>query len=328
MPPATVVENPEQNDATSPTIMDHIQSDRIPVRVVLQDIVHGVWRFSDNIPMDHPVRADFIRSCIMGLLVWDKEDLQKYENVQIRLHKERGEHLDFVRHCYNNISIVAKHVKRRAPQPSIMAPVFMEILAQYKDIKDSSGCCLLSPKALREASNLMEHIKKGCLSDPPPESGIVLQVVRSHDKDGLQVLHRLRGSNSVEGSIHSILERNNSKNCGARLFDCYLRFSRASMNIHARSKYAPGFQNIGHTDLQLLELQQTLHNSVYGFESSSWWESLEQFQTREKEFFGIVPYDSNPENWEEFDLDDPRIKHLAPDRRYLAMKQKSLVYFS
>jgi hypothetical protein len=34
----------------------------------------------------------------------------------------------------------------------------------------------------------------------------------------------------------------------------------------------------------------------------------------------LNPYDPNPDNWEEFGLDDPRIAHLPPDRRYLAIE--------
>lgn len=139
-------------------------------------------------------------------------------------------------------------------------------------------------------------------------------------ENGLPVYSRDGGTSQIEGIVNQKLGQSISWNMGARLLhDNISQFCHA-INIKSTIKNDPNFQWIGYNGYHEIEQLQELHRHCYDVSYPFWFESSRSYIPVTEEYFGFQPIESDI-----FNLQDPRLKGLTGDDKFLALKQKSLV---
>lgn len=92
----------------------------------------------------------------------------------------------------------------------------------------------------------MHDVKCGWISDP---TNIPLYTLESQDKNGLPIYHCIRGTNSVEGSVHNpIRQKFASLNASPELADALIADFWHRHNYDTGSMHKLGKQYLGHYD--------------------------------------------------------------------------------
>ena len=86
----------------------------------------------------------------------------------------------------------------------------------------------------------------------------------------------------------------------------------------------PGFKNIGHYDLFMIDETQLLTEKIYGYPIMDWWKNTMSTRLPIKESMGIVPVNAHSE-WETVTQED--VKTLSADFQFLAKRQHSKVCY-
>ena len=107
---------------------------------------------------------------------------------------------------------------------------------------------------------MLHDVKKGWVSDP---HNIPLYTFESQDKYGLVIYHCIRGTNSVEGSVHNPIRRNfASLNASPELADALIADFCHRHNYDVGSVYKLGKSYLGHydpwIDYDILQLQSDI----------------------------------------------------------------------
>ncbi|KAG6856426.1 hypothetical protein H0H87_004552 [Tephrocybe sp. NHM501043] len=151
-----------------------------------------------------------------------------------------------------------RHCRRTIPPPEVLYPLVHEVFQTWGPLKDASSYLpLFTPALWKQAKNILELIRNGFLSDPP---GVSLYYVIGFDKNagGLPIYRCVRGTNSVEGGVHTHL-RAMLPSCGAsvrHMIMCLLDFILRH-NLLVGTFNSTGKKYSGHDSIWLLnEIQE------------------------------------------------------------------------
>ena len=80
---------------------------------------------------------------------------------------------------------------------------------------------IYKPPLIKAADNVLEHVKKGCVSDPDPRK-VQLFHHSGRTKDGLDKVRSARGSNRNEGYHQRLLQLLGAFNTSPHMAHCIL----------------------------------------------------------------------------------------------------------
>jgi len=234
-----------------------------------------------KVPRKHPL-AWIFRLCLRdALFQFDEDDFLEVSEVL------KGLGTTFDRKWRDDPAWILKRVRRVIPQPEVLVSRLNEVMTIFRDRKDESGVDLLDAKAKKAFKNLLVHAGRGCLSDLP---GIQYYYpLAKKDKHGLTLWRCIRGTSSVEGAVHQkIRSQIRSWNAGPVLADLLLMLIRHCHNMRAAIRNIPGFKDVGHYDIGLVEEKNRATLHLYGSRMEGWLPVIDP-STGRGESFGIVP---------------------------------------
>ncbi|KAJ7227493.1 hypothetical protein GGX14DRAFT_347896 [Mycena pura] len=218
---------------------------------VLKDVFH-VFNML-YISRTHGLRVPFSRALRDALLVphpADKAQIEAYlktKNVtwndMLRFHPKW-----LWRHC-----------RRTIPPPEDLYPLVHAVFMTWGSLKDGkTGIPLFNSAAWKVAKNILELIKNGFVSDPP---GVQLYYCIGFDEKagGLPIYRCLRGTNMVEGGVHThLLAKLPSHGASVRhMVACLLDFVLRH-NLHVGHFNSTGKKYVSHDSIWLLNTIQEL----------------------------------------------------------------------
>ena len=105
---------------------------------------------------------------------------------------------------------------------------------------------LFSAESWKKAQRIFYDVKCGWISNP---TNIPLYTLESQDENGLPIYHCIRGTNSVEGSVHNpIKQKFASLNTSPELADALISYFWHRHNYDTGSMHKLGKQYLGHYD--------------------------------------------------------------------------------
>ncbi|KAG6891629.1 hypothetical protein C0992_001314 [Termitomyces sp. T32_za158] len=131
--------------------------------------------------------------------------------------------------CWNDVlrlnpTWLWRRCRRTIPPPEILFPLVYDVFMTWGPLKDAKAqLTLFNDAAWKIAKNILELIRNGFISDPP---GIPLYYIIGLDANGLPIYRCIRGTNSVEGGVHTHLHAM-LPTCGAsvrHMVTCLLDF--------------------------------------------------------------------------------------------------------
>ncbi|KAJ6473082.1 hypothetical protein C8R45DRAFT_776206, partial [Mycena sanguinolenta] len=222
---------------------------------VLKDIFH-VFNMI-YISRSHGLRIAFSRALRDALLIPHPSDKAWIE----RYLKTRGVTWDNMLRFHP--TWVWRHCRRTIPPPEVLYPLVHEVFMTYGPLKDAkTGLPLFNSAAWRISKNILELIQNGYVSDPP---GVQLYYCLGFDAkaDGLPIYRCVRGTNMVEGGVHThLLSKLPSRGASVRHMICCLLDFVLRHNLHVGHFNSTGKKYIGHDSIWLVndiqELEITL----------------------------------------------------------------------
>ncbi|KAG2212963.1 hypothetical protein INT46_008089 [Mucor plumbeus] len=193
-----------------------------------------------KLPMKHGAFKDFMKSYRDALFVFDEDDKKRVEKVlYLKFNK-----ITFKAMLAQNPDWILQRVKRAVPPPNILLPIITELFDTYGNIVCSrSKDKLFDNQAWKKAASIKASIKQGHLSDP---IGISLYYKIKEDKFKLPIYRCVRGTNSVEGGIHTgIIRKFGFFNASPDLAECALANYRLrhNANVGSKNKYGKLYKN-------------------------------------------------------------------------------------
>ena len=150
--------------------------------------------------MHHAFQTRFIRDLRDAFFVIDKDDKKNVSEVLAL------EGLTFEERLDSNPDWIFERVRRFIPEPHTLEQQIKNVVELYKDkIDANTGKVLLDEAALKDVDAVVDGVRKGYYSDPPNES--LYYEIGSDFNTGLKRYRCIRGTNSVEGSVHQKLAR-------------------------------------------------------------------------------------------------------------------------
>ncbi|KAF5309105.1 hypothetical protein D9611_014794 [Ephemerocybe angulata] len=153
-----------------------------------------------RISSNHSLRREFAAALRDILFVFDKEDRARIAAWAACLETPRT----FEQLMASNPDWVQKHSRRYVPSPEVLFPLVEELFRTYGPLQDAATKePLFGPKQWKTASQILDLIREGYLSDPP---GIALYTKIGNDKKAgnLPIYRCARGTSFTEG-VHSQL---------------------------------------------------------------------------------------------------------------------------
>ena len=189
---------------------------------VLLDPFHALKRLT--VPINHPMAFKFaqaMRDAMFKIHPDDKERVTKY--------LRDVENVSFEEKMNQNSDWILKRVRRMIPEPTILSNDLKEAFAffdndTFNDPRKNDQP-LIDKEVRRSFVELLKHVDKGCLSDPP---GIPLYYEEKKcTKSNLMLYRCIRGTNDLEGGIHQKFSMNfKSWNAGPEFIDNWLTVFR------------------------------------------------------------------------------------------------------
>lgn len=126
-------------------------------------------------------------------------------------------------------SWISKRIRRTIPPPKQLYPVVAALFSHYGNSLDlKTGLKLFDKQCQSQAAKILDAISKGHISDPV---GVPLYYTRRIDEFGLPVYRCVRGTNSLEGGVHTnIIRKFSMYNASPRLTNCLLADYRLRHN--------------------------------------------------------------------------------------------------
>ncbi|KAG6848087.1 hypothetical protein H0H93_003468 [Arthromyces matolae] len=229
---------------------------------VVKDVFHmfNMLRISTS----HGLRVPFAQTLRDAVLVPHPDDKQR---IEAWLATKDLKWDDVVKFKPNWLW---RHCRRTIPPPEILYPLVHDIFMTWGPLKDAkSHVPLFTPPLWKVAKNILELIRNGYLSDPP---GVPLYYIIGLDKKagGLPIYRCLRGTNLVEGGVHTHL-RSMLPSCGAsvrHMITC-LRDFILRHNLLVGTYNSTGKKYMGHDSIWLLNEIQELEITLATVHPSS-----------------------------------------------------------
>lgn len=189
--------------------------------LVLKDAFH----LMDSLPISekHGAQKVFMARFSDALFVTSQDDKKR---VSKALERQKTTWDKVVR---ESPGWIAKRVRRTIPPSNELLPVVEKL---FQDLGNAvcakSGQPLFDNACKAQAKKILEAIEKGHVSDPV---GVPLYYIRYVDDLGLPVYRCIRGTNSLEGGVHTnIIRKFSMYNASPRLTDCLLSDYRLRHN--------------------------------------------------------------------------------------------------
>lgn len=149
----------------------------------------------------HGLRAAFARALRDAFFIHDQNDVQRI-NVW---GSTQTPPVTFDSLKATSPRFIQRHCQRIVPPPEILYPVVREVFDTYGPLKDAkTGQPLFNNSNWRISRNILTLIQNGFVSDPPGIS-LYVQIGVDIKYGGLPVYRCLRGTNGVEGGVHTHL---------------------------------------------------------------------------------------------------------------------------
>ncbi|KAG6835293.1 hypothetical protein H0H93_003051 [Arthromyces matolae] len=215
---------------------------------VLKDVFHVFHML--YISRTHGLRVHFARALRDALLIPHPEDKARIE-VWLKTKGLRWE--DMIR---TNATWLWRRCRRTVPPAERLYPLVHDVFMTWGPLKDAkTHLPLFNDAAWKIAKNILELIRYGYVSDPP---GISLYYIIGLDTNGLPLYRCIRGTNSVEGGVHTHL-RSMLPTCGVsvrHMVTCLLDFILRH-NLLVGTFNTTGKKYAGHDSIWLLnEIQE------------------------------------------------------------------------
>ncbi|KAE9388020.1 hypothetical protein BT96DRAFT_1025600 [Gymnopus androsaceus JB14] len=165
---------------------------------------------------------------------------------------------------------VWKRCRRYVPSKDILYRNLKELFDCWGPVKCSkTGQTLFDQETWKKANAVLHDTKLGWLSDPDDVPLYVLE--GDPDQNGLNIYHCLRGTNSVEGSVHNPIHKMfGSLNASPELADALVADWRHRHNVDAGSKHKLNVKYTGHYDPWLDFALQKLKGDILWSSSPSY----------------------------------------------------------
>lgn len=249
---------------------------RQPTQWIMGDIFHAMERIPVN--THHPMMSSFLYMFKMAFFI---EDACASARVADVLEKNG---IGIAGYRRSNPEYFRRRIPRFVPRPEILEARLIEL---FKSFAPFSECEDASKKLFRsnfesERDKLLEHVRKGCYSDPENVS-MYHQV--GTDNDGLPLYRCHRGTNGAE-SNHLLLWRSfNSVNIGIETMETLLLAFITRHNITRSAANRTGYYFRGHYHPWILDAINEKSRRIWGtvpfpsvISSSDWdWSSLKVF---------------------------------------------------
>eukprot|EP00158_Paraphelidium_tribonemae_P005699 Partr_v1_DN27472_c2_g1_i3_m71918 putative NA len=211
-----------------------------PQRVLL-DAFHFMKRYS--LPKKHPLHSSFVAALRKAIFIDSNEDRENVRAIAL----DRGateDHVDTqLSHRYLRAS---RLVRRPIPEASILASSISEVFNAFAEISST----LITPVVVKEHSNQMKHVVKGCLSDHP-EIDLNFRMPFSEDSQFTRY-KTARESSALEHLHDHEFQCVKAKQCGLELADALL--SNILFRWNLRAGIRAGIYSDQHTpNLGILE---------------------------------------------------------------------------
>ena len=150
---------------------------------------------------DHALYSTFFRRLRDAIFISNTDDVELVESVL----REKGLTEQEIRKKMNrSTNYYKKRVRRVVPGPDELTEAIQEVVNVLGDaVDDTTGFALFNTRAYNQLKNVLNHVKKGCVSDKP---GISLYILQRTDKDGIPVYRCSRGTSALE-SLHAHIRR-------------------------------------------------------------------------------------------------------------------------
>ena len=225
---------PEYSGYTQNALLERIAG-------ILADIFHEIEKITRTISRKHTLCRRFACAFSDTMLVPDEEDKKA---VEAALAKKN---IKWEQVQSKSPAWLWKRVCRYIPDKDILYNLLSELFQSWGSVKCSvTKQPLFSAESWKKAQRVLHDVKKGWISDP---SNIPLYTLESRDKNGLPIYHCIRGTNSVEGSVHNPIRRKfASLNASPELADALIADFRHRHNYDTGSMHKLGKKYLGHYD--------------------------------------------------------------------------------
>ena len=208
---------------------------------ILADVFHEMFKVTKTISTRNTLLKRFAQAFMDTMLIPDQGDKNAVELVLAKKNLK----WDTVK--AKSPDWLWKQVHRYIPDKDVLHHILTEFFDCWGVAKCSiTGDALFDAKTWQKAKRVLHDVKKGWVSDP---HNIPLYTFESQDKYGLVIYHCIRGTNSVEGSVHNPIRRNfASLNASPELADALIADFHHRHNYDVGSVHKLGKSYLGHYD--------------------------------------------------------------------------------
>jgi hypothetical protein len=234
----TLSENDDELEPDIPHIqMEFVQSDRQdrnPTNI-FADVFHVMNKVNKTIKKKHVLHDTFAAAFSDTMLVPDKGDKQRL----VDYFTKKGTTWEAER--YKRPDWVWKRVRRYIPERTVLYPILKEFFDCWGPLTctvDGKVLKLFDSETEKKAQAVLNDVQRGWVSDP---HGVSLYVYEGIDEAGLNLYHNRRGTNSVEGAIHThIIEKFGSLNASPPSADALVADFRHRHNTEMDAVHIKG----------------------------------------------------------------------------------------
>jgi len=208
---------------------------------ILADVFHEMQKVCRTISRKHSLNRKFAVAFSDTLLVPSKSDKANL----IALLAMSNKKWDVER--LKRPGWIWARVRRFIPAKDLLHKILTEFFQAWASVKcTKTGQMLFNDETWKAAHAVLHDVQKGWVSDPV---GIPLYTVSTQDKNGLNIYHCIRGTNSVEGAVHNPIRRSfASLNASVELADCLIADFRHRHNLDVGTLHKTGYEYKGHYD--------------------------------------------------------------------------------
>lgn len=323
------MDNATVSPLESPTTPEHVESSTSPDEIlppqqtmgIKEDIFHFMQRITRLTPKRHPLSYIFSLKFSEAVFLFDIKDKE-----ELNMYLTANENTTFEKKWMSNPDWVLKRTKRIIPQPLELEKRLLDFIEEFKKEKwthEIYGSILTLAAEQKLLSQIRDHVRKGCISDP---KGVAMYAVKGRDSNGLTMYRCLRGgiyiilgTNSVE-LWHQFLEmRFSSWQAGPEFAMHALLLLVNRRNVRMSERNRPNFPKFGHYDHHLIEQIQEVYQKLFLEQRFA---LLPKKKLLCNEGFGIVPF--LPLDQQE-QVDKKAITAYPPSLQFMAIQQKTLV---
>ncbi|KAJ7112383.1 hypothetical protein C8R43DRAFT_961795, partial [Mycena crocata] len=211
---------------------------------IFGDVFHVMQKVTKTLKKKHVLHDYFAAAFSDTMLIPDKGDKQRL----VDYFKKKGTTWEAER--YKRPDWVWKRCRRYIPEKTVLYPILKEFFDCWGPLTctvDGKVLKLFDAESWKKAEAVLHDVQKGWVSDP---HGVSLYTFEGTDKAGLNLYHCERGTNSVEGAVHThVIEKFGSLNASPPLADALVADFRHRHNTEMDAVHIKGKSEYrGHYD--------------------------------------------------------------------------------